>query len=125
MQIIHGKGEERHFKVTHELSQPYRLYNIVHDPSHLTQITIFDPKVPLREETRSQPDQFVAIISENGAKGELDTSHTSPWNRQVASEGNNENVGERKDLCFVPYYLRADRGGRGRGQMRVSVLSTE
>jgi hypothetical protein len=79
-------------------------------------MTIFDPKVPLRGEARSQPDQYVAIIAENGAKAELDTS---PWNRQIVSEGNNENVGERRDLCFVPYYLRANRGGRG--HMRVGL----
>ena len=79
-------------------------------------MTVFDPKVPLREETRSQPDQYIAIIAENGAKGELDTSH---WDRQIVSEGNNAHVGESRDLCFVPYYLRANRGGRG--QMRVGL----
>jgi hypothetical protein len=79
------------------------------------QMTVFDPKLPLREETRSQPDQYVAIISEGGATGELDTS---PWDRQIVSEGKKV-IGENRDLCFVPYYLRANRGGRG--QMRVGL----
>ncbi|CRL19921.1 unnamed protein product [Penicillium camemberti] len=80
--------------------------------------TVFDPKIPLREEARFQPDQYMAIISENGAKGELDTSH---WDRRIVSEGNNYHVGESRDLWFMSYYLQANRGGRG--QMRVKLLS--
>jgi hypothetical protein len=76
-------------------------------------MTIFDPKI-LREETRSQPDRYIAIIAENGCKGELDTSH---WRRQIVSVGNVHE--QRRDLCFVPYYLRANRGGQG--QMRVGL----
>jgi len=77
-------------------------------------MTIFDPKV-LREETRYQPDEYIAIYAEKGCKGEIDTSS---WNRQIVSEV--ENVHEiSRDLCFVPYYLRANRGGQG--QMRVGL----
>lgn len=90
----------------------------VHDPNHLMQTTVFDPKIPLREEARFQPDQYMAIISENGAKGELDTSH---WDRRIVSEGNNYHVGESRDLWFMSYYLQTNRGGRG--QMRVKLLS--
>lgn len=78
-------------------------------------MTVFDPNVPLREEGRSQPDQYAAIIAEKGAKGELDLSS---WDRQMVAEGT-EAVGESRDLHFVPYYLRANRGGRG--QMRVGL----
>lgn len=63
-------------------------------------MTVFDPKVPLREEARSQPDQYMVIIAKNGFKGELDTSH---WDRQIVSEGNNEHVDKSRDLCFMPY----------------------
>lgn len=72
----------------------------VNDPNHLIQMTVFDPKVPLREEARSQPDQYMVIIAENGSKAELDTSH---WDRQIISEGNNEHVDKSRDLCFMPY----------------------
>lgn len=80
------------------------------------QMTIFDPKAPLREEPRTQLDQFVAIIAENGAKGELDTS---PWSRQIVAGASNVVIPPTRDLCFVPYYLRANRGGQG--QMRVGL----
>lgn len=78
-------------------------------------MTIFDPKAPLHEEFRAQPDQYVAIIAENGAQGELDTS---PWSRQIVAEPGRV-LGKTRDLCFVPYYLRANRGGKG--QMRVGL----
>lgn len=55
--------------------------------NHLIQ-TVFDPKL-LREEARSQPEQYMAIITENGAKGELDMSY---WDRQIVSGGNNDHV---------------------------------
>jgi hypothetical protein len=77
-------------------------------------MTIFDPTV-LREESRSQPDQYIGIIAEKGCKGELDTSS---WNKQIVSEGGSINE-VRRDLCFIPYYLRANRGGQG--QMRVGL----
>lgn len=90
----------------------------VHDPDHLMQMTVFDPKIPLRQEARSQPDQYMVIIAENGAKGEFDTSH---WDKQIVSERNNNHVGESRDLWFVSYYLRANQSGRG--EMRVGLLS--
>lgn len=55
-------------------------------------------------------------MAEKGAVGELDTL---AWNRQIVAESANEAAGEAKDLCFVPYYLRANRGGNG--QMRVGL----
>lgn len=79
-------------------------------------MTILDPTAPLREEPRSQPDQYVAIIAANGAKGELDIS---PWSRQIVAGPNNAVIPKARDLCFVPYYLRANRGGKG--QMRVGL----
>ncbi|KAJ5160617.1 Six-hairpin glycosidase [Penicillium canariense] len=78
--------------------------------------TIFDPNASLREELRTEPDCFVAIIAENGAAGELDTSS---WEGQIVAPSKNEAVSNFRDLCFVPYYLRANRGGRG--QMRVGL----
>ncbi|KAJ5805616.1 Six-hairpin glycosidase [Penicillium pulvis] len=78
--------------------------------------TVFDTTAPLREESRSQPDSYVAIIAENGAPGELDTS---AWNKRIVAEPQNKVTGESHDLCFIPYYLRANRGGRG--QMRVGL----
>lgn len=79
-------------------------------------MTMFNSESHLREETRSQPDAYVAIVAEKGAAGELDTSS---WNGQITAESKNEIIGQAKDLCFVPYYLRANRGGRG--QMRVGL----
>ncbi|KAJ5691491.1 Six-hairpin glycosidase [Penicillium malachiteum] len=78
--------------------------------------TIFDPNTPLREEVRAQPDSYVAIISENGAVGELDMS---PWTRKIVADSHHESAGELRDLCFIPYYLRANRGGNG--HMRVGL----
>lgn len=77
---------------------------------------MFDATTSLREESRSQPDSSVAIIAENGASGELDTS---AWDERIVAEPRNKVVGEWHDLCFIPYYLRANRGGRG--QMRVGI----
>lgn len=87
-----------------------------------TQRIVFDPKAPLREEKRSDPDHYVALLAEKGALGRLDTS---AWDGKIVagSEGKGEGkdtvVGESRDLCFIPYYLRANRGGRG--QMRVGL----
>ncbi|KAJ5523284.1 Six-hairpin glycosidase [Penicillium frequentans] len=78
--------------------------------------TVFDATAPLREESRSQPDSYVAIIAENGAPGELDTS---AWEKRIVAEPQKKFTGECHDLCFIPYYLRANRGGRG--QMRVGL----
>lgn len=77
---------------------------------------IFDPKVALRGETRSEPDSYVALIAKNGALGELDTS---AWESKIVAEDQDLVVGASRDLCFIPYYLRANRGGRG--QMRVGL----
>ncbi|KAJ5112117.1 Six-hairpin glycosidase [Penicillium argentinense] len=78
--------------------------------------TIFDSSVPLREETRSEPDSYVALIAEKGVYGDLDTSE---WEDRIVAESGGAIAGEPKDLCFIPYYLRANRGGRG--QMRVGL----
>lgn len=106
--------EQHHFKVT----QPARYINWIKREvlRHEIQRTIFDTTAPLREEQRSQPDRYVAIIAESGVAGELDTS---AWNRHIAVEPRNAVVGERRNLCFIPYYLRANRGGQG--QMRVGL----
>ena len=77
---------------------------------------MFNPESHLREENRSQPDQHVAIVAERGAAGDLDTSF---WNGQITAEARNEIKGQTRDLHFIPYYLRANRGGRG--QMRVGL----
>jgi hypothetical protein len=77
---------------------------------------MFNSESHLREETRSHPDPFVAIVAEKGAAGELDTSS---WNGQIAAESKGGIIGQAKDLCFIPYYLRSNRGGRG--QMRVGL----
>lgn len=80
------------------------------------QKTIFDPKAALRTEPRSQPDPYVAIVAEKGAVGQLDTS---AWDRQIVAESKHQPTGEARDLYFIPYYLRANRGGNG--QMRVGL----
>ena len=77
---------------------------------------MFDTTVPLVEESRSEPDSYVAIIAKQGMAGELDTS---AWNRKIAADSREKIVGARRDLCFIPYYLRANRGGQG--QMRVGL----
>lgn len=58
----------------------------------------------------------MAIVAENGAKGELDTS---PWDKRIVAEAGTAAAGEKRDLFYVPYYLRANRGGRG--HMRVGL----
>jgi uncharacterized protein len=83
------------------------------------QSTIFDPKASLKEEHRSQPDPYVAILAEKGAVGELDTS---AWNRQIVAEGEQKATGEARDLCFIPYYLRANRGGKGQVRVGLRIL---
>jgi hypothetical protein len=80
--------------------------------------TIFDMNAPLKEEVRPAPDHHVSIIAQGGSRGTLDTSR---WSGQIVVESGNavpisENV---RDLCFTPYYLRANRGGKG--QMRVGL----
>ncbi|KAJ5289391.1 uncharacterized protein N7443_009644 [Penicillium atrosanguineum] len=72
-------------------------------------MTMFNPESHLREEIRSQPDQHVAIVADKGAAGDLDTSS---WNGQITAESKNEISGEARKLHFIPYYLRANRGGR-------------
>ncbi|EAW07939.1 glycoside hydrolase family 127 protein [Aspergillus clavatus NRRL 1] len=80
--------------------------------------TIFDQDAPLLEEVRSTPDQYVAIIAQKGVREILDIS---PWRRQIVAERGSAIpiTDELKDLCFIPYYLRANRGGKG--QMRVGL----
>ncbi|KAL1986655.1 hypothetical protein VTN96DRAFT_6033 [Rasamsonia emersonii] len=82
---------------------------------------IFDLGAQLREEKRSEPDKYVAIIAEKGFKDELDLSL---WKGKVAAElapgsGRSPTSPAGRDLCFIPYYLRANRGGKG--QMRVGL----
>lgn len=82
---------------------------------------IFDLGAQLREEKRSEPDKYVAIIAEKGFKEELDLS---PWKGKVTAElttgpGHSTALPAGRDLCFIPYYLRANRGGKG--QMRVGL----
>lgn len=55
-------------------------------------------------------------MAENGSKGELDTS---AWDGQIVTEPENQVSKGSKDLKFIPYYLRANRGGKG--QMRVGL----
>lgn len=81
-----------------------------------TQKTLFDPSVSLLEDPQSKPDSYIAIVAVNGFAGELDTSK---WSRQIAVERHTETVKERRNLNFIPYYLRANRGGKG--QMRVGL----
>jgi hypothetical protein len=73
---------------------------------------------PLQEEVRSTPDHHVGIIAQGGSRGALDTTR---WKRQIVAEsGNMAPISEdARDLCFIPYYLRANRGGKG--QMRVGL----
>ncbi|KAJ5563868.1 Six-hairpin glycosidase [Penicillium frequentans] len=78
--------------------------------------TLFDPSVSLLEELRPEPDSYIAIVAVDGVAGELDTSD---WSRQIAVEPHTETVKERRNLYFIPYYLRANRGGKG--QMRVGL----
>ncbi|OJJ49529.1 hypothetical protein ASPZODRAFT_128005 [Penicilliopsis zonata CBS 506.65] len=78
---------------------------------------LFDTKTLLREERRSTPDQYIAIVAEKGARGSLDNSS---WLSKIVAESCYKiRDGEPRDLCFVPYYLRANRGGRG--HMRVGL----
>ncbi|KAL5694032.1 hypothetical protein EMGR_003827 [Emarellia grisea] len=79
---------------------------------------IFDINAPLQEEVRSTPDHHVGIIAQGGSRGTLDTTR---WKRQIVAEsGNVAPISEDvRDLCFIPYYLRANRGGKG--QMRVGL----
>jgi hypothetical protein len=60
----------------------------------------------------------VGIIAQGGSRGTLDTTR---WKRQIVAEsGNVAPISEDvRDLCFIPYYLRANRGGKG--QMRVGL----
>lgn len=70
----------------------------------------------MKEELQSEPDTYIAIVAQNGANGELDTS---AWDGQIVAEPGSEVSKGSKDLTFIPYYLRANRGGRG--QMRVGL----
>jgi hypothetical protein len=70
----------------------------------------------LKEELRSGPDNYIAVVAQNGAKGELETS---AWDGQIVAEPRSEVSECSKDLNFIPYYLRANRGGKG--QMRVGL----
>ncbi|KAJ5370157.1 Six-hairpin glycosidase [Penicillium cataractarum] len=78
--------------------------------------TILDLNATLKEEPQSEPDSYVAIVAENGVKGELDTS---AWEGQIVAESSDEVSKSSKDLNYIPYYLRANRGGKG--QMRVGL----
>lgn len=102
------------------------------------QTTIFDTRAPLREEKRFEPDEYIAITAEKGMRGELDLS---PWEDQIVAESshvvescsnhavrdivngtadrNRVHAQEKRDLCFIPYYMRANRGGKG--HMRVGL----
>lgn len=55
-------------------------------------------------------------MAENGSKGELDTS---AWNGQIVAAPKDKVLNGSKNLTFIPYYLRANRGGMG--QMRVGM----
>ncbi|ROW00745.1 hypothetical protein VMCG_06460 [Cytospora schulzeri] len=74
---------------------------------------VVDDKAPVAEEEREwDGERYVALR----ARG---------WTREVGAWGlagpvPGEDKGEERDLVFVPYYLRANRGGRG--HMRVGLL---
>lgn len=103
--------EQDHFKVIADMQEKRKRHAKL-----AIQKTIFDLKASLKEEPRSEPDSYVAIVAEKGAVGQLDTS---AWNRQIVAESKHELTDEARDLYFIPYYLRANRGGNW--QMRVGL----
>jgi uncharacterized protein len=93
-------------------------------PSDLSQSVIFDTNAPrmevscktqLSEPNRAKTDEYIAIVVENGAKF-LDLS---PWNGTLTAAFAHAKNGRRKTLRFIPYFYRANRGGKG--QMRVGL----
>lgn len=87
--------------------------------NHFRDVAI-DPSVSLREVGKDPSIQDFIIISAPKAGALLESS---PWN--VVSQQKDSVPGvvysksERKDLTFIPYYARANRGGSG--QMRVGL----
>lgn len=97
-------------------------------PSDLSQSVIFDTNAPRMEVScktqpsepnRAKTDEYIAIVVENGAKF-LDLS---PWNGTLTAASNDTfahgKSGRRETLRFIPYFYRANRGGKG--QMRVGL----
>ena len=92
------------------------------------QSVIFDTKAPRMEVTcETQPSEpntattndYIAIVVENGGR----FLHLSPWNGTLAAANNDPfaygESGRRETLRFIPYFYRANRGGKG--QMRVGL----
>jgi DUF1680 family protein len=97
-------------------------------PSDLSQSVIFDTNAPRMEVScKKQPsepstakgDEYIAIVVENGAKF-LDLSS---WNDTLTAASSDifaHIKSERREtLRFIPYFYRANRGGKG--QMRVGL----
>ena len=117
-----------HFKVC--LTPPSHPFQNPLGSCHLIsqQSVIFDTKAPCMEATcEMQPNEpntaktnvYIAIVVENGGR----FLHLSPWNGTLAAANNDpfayDESGRRETLRFIPYFYRANRGGKG--QMRVGL----
>ena len=74
---------------------------------------VVDDKAPVTEEEREwDGEKYVALRARGW------TRNVGAW--ELAGPAPEEGKGEERELVFVPYYLRANRGGKG--HMRVGLL---
>jgi hypothetical protein len=87
--------------------------------NHFKDVAI-DTSSELRETTIREADDFFVAISAPGAGRLIDTSSWDVISQNTDEKEHGKAPNEiRKDLNFIPYYARANRGGSG--QMRVGL----
>lgn len=85
------------------------------DDCHHFRDVVLDDEAPVREEERTcAGERYVALRSRGWTR-----VREGDWD-VVGSAAPREARGEARELVFVPYYLRANRGGNG--HMRVGLL---
>jgi DUF1680 family protein len=80
--------------------------------NHFKDVAV-DDKAPVTEEEREWDGQRYIALRARGW-----TRKVGAW--ELAGPAPGEDKGEERELVFVPYYLRANRGGKG--HMRVGLL---
>lgn len=73
-----------------------------------------------RQDVASKPHKHVAIHTDGYKRSFPDWENKPPGAGPGLAVQRAKNISrEKRELCFIPYYLRANRGGRG--QMRVAL----
>jgi DUF1680 family protein len=84
--------------------------------------TVVSQTSVIREERRTSEisgEPYVALHT-NGSSRSLNKWEEKPKGHTPGTSWEDDTSGIARSLCFVPYYYRANRGGRG--QMRVGLL---